>query len=131
MSTENNKTVVRRYIEEVINQGRRELIDEFFAPAMRDRVRGFLSNSGDPFPDGQEEIQDIVAEGDLVMVRLLFRGTHRGEFLGVAPTGKPIEVTGYGTYRLDANAQIMWDTISFEWLDAIEQIGATVHGPAA
>ena len=129
MSTEDNKTIVRRYIDEVINQGKLELIDTFFAPEMRERVKGFLKTGGDPFPDGQEEIQDIVAEGNLVMVRLLYRGTHQGEFLGVAPTGKPIEVTGYGTYRL-ANSQIVWDTICFDWLDALEQIGATINSPS-
>ena len=131
MSLEHNKNVVRRYIDEVINQGRHDLIDEFFVPDMRERVRGFLSGGGDPFPDGREEIQDIIAEGDLVMVRLLLRGTHRGEFLGVAPTGKPIEVPGYGTYRLDDTGRIAWDTITFDWLDALEQIGATIHGPRA
>lgn len=131
MSPNENKAAVRRYIAEVINQGNQSLIDELFVPEMRERVRAFLSSGDDPFPDGHEEIQDIVAEGDLVMVRLLLRGTHRGEFLGVGPTGKTIEVTGYGTYRFDATGRIAWDTISFDWLDALEQIGATIRGPNA
>lgn len=130
MSTENNKLVVRRYIEEVINQGKLEFIDTFFAPDMRERVRGFLTGSDDPFPDGREEIQDLVAEGDMVMARWIFRGTHRGEFMGIAPTGKTIEITGYGTYRFE-NEQIVWDTVSFDWLDALEQIGATIQSPRA
>lgn len=131
MSPNENKAVVRRYITEVINHGDRNLIDELFVPEMRERVRAFLGSGDNPFPDGHEEIQDIVAEGDLVIVRLLFRGTHRGAFLGVAPTGKAIEVTGYGTYRFDATGRIAWDTISFDWLDALEQIGATIQGPVA
>ncbi|HEY3474805.1 MAG TPA: hypothetical protein VGK56_09365 [Anaerolineales bacterium] len=49
MSTESNKRVVRRYIEEVINQGNLELIDTFFSPDMRDRVKGFLTAGDDPF----------------------------------------------------------------------------------
>jgi steroid delta-isomerase-like uncharacterized protein len=125
MSTETNKTVVRRYIEEVINQGNIALIDELFAPPMRKRVRGFLSGGHDAFPDGHEEIQDIVAEGDKVMVRWIFRGTHRGTFLGLPPTGKPVEVIGYGTYVLE-NGQIVWDTMSMEWTDALEQLGAVI-----
>ena len=129
MSTEANKTVVRRYIEEVINGGSLELIDTFFAPEMRARVRGFLTGGDDPFPDGREEIQDLVAEGDMVMARWIFRGTHQGEFMGIAPTGKSIEITGYGTYRFE-NEQIVWDTVSFDWLDALEQIGATIQGPS-
>jgi predicted ester cyclase len=121
--------VVQRYIEEVINQGKLELIDTFFAPDMRERVRGFLTGSNDPFPDGREEIQDLVAEGNMVMARWIFHGTHQGEFMGIAPTGKPVEITGYGTYRFE-NEQIVWDTVSFDWLDALEQIGATIHSPS-
>ena len=128
MSKENNKKVVRRYIEEVINQGNLELIDTFFAPDMRDRVKGFLTASGDPFADGREEIQDLIAEGNMVMARWIFRGTHQGEFLGIAPTGKQIEITGYGTYRLE-NEQIVWDTVCFDWFDALEQIGAIIQSP--
>jgi predicted ester cyclase len=129
MSKESNKLVVQRYIEEVINQGKLELIDTFFAPDMRERVRGFLTGSNDPFPDGREEIQDLVAEGNMVMARWIFHGTHQGEFMGIAPTGKPVEITGYGTYRFE-NEQIVWDTVSFDWLDALEQIGATIHSPS-
>jgi predicted ester cyclase len=128
MSKENNKIVVRRYIEEVINQGNLELIDTCFAPDMREQVKGFLTSSNDPFPDGREEIQELIAEDDIVMVRWIFRGTQQGEFMGIAPTWKPIEITGYGTYRLE-NDQIVWDTVSFDWLAALEQIGATIHGP--
>jgi predicted ester cyclase len=120
---------VRRYIEEVINGGNLELIDTFFAPEMRARVRAFLTGSGeDAFPDGHEDIQDLVAEGDMVMARWIFHGTHLGTFMNIPPTGKPIEVTGYGTYRF-ANEQIVWDTVCFDWLDALEQIGATISGP--
>ena len=129
MSEESNKVVVRRYIEEVINLGKLELIDTFFAPAMQERVRGFLTGNDNPFPDGREEIQDLVAEGNMVMARWIFRGTHQGEFMGIAPTGKSIEITGYGTYRLK-NEQIVWDTVSFDWFDALEQLGATIHGPS-
>ena len=129
MSQESNKLVVQRYIEEVINGGKLELIDTFFAPDMRERVRGFLTGSNDPFPDGREEIQDLVAEGNMVMARWIFHGTHQGEFLGIAPTGKPVEITGYGTYRFE-NELIVWDTVSFDWLDALEQLGATIHGPS-
>ena len=130
MSIERNKKVVRRYIEEVINQGHLELIDTFFAPEMRERVKGFLTTGDDPFPDGREEIQELIAEGNMVMVRWILRGTHQRPFLGIAPTGKSIEITGYGTYRLE-NEQIVWDTVSFDWLDALEQIGATIRGPDA
>jgi predicted ester cyclase len=127
--TEKNKKVVRRYIEEVINEGNHDLIDTLFAPEMHRRVRGFLTSSeNDPFPDGREEICDMIAEEDTVMIRMLFRATHQGTFLGIPATGKQIEITAYGTYRLK-NGQIVWDTICFDWLDALEQMGAEIPTP--
>lgn|SRR5574341_103267 len=128
MTTETNKAIVRRYIEEVINQGNIALIDLLFAPEMRERVKGFLTGGGDPFPDGYEEIQDMVAEGNTVMARWIFHGTHQGLFMGIPPTGKRIEVTGYGTYYLE-NGEIVADTMCMDWYDALEQLGATIMPP--
>ncbi len=124
MSTETNKAAVRRYIEEIINGDNAALIDELFAPHLAERVKAFRAESDRPFPDGREEIQDIVAEGEKVMVRLLFRGTHEREFMGLAPTGKRIEIAGYATYYFE-NGLITWDTFLLDWLDAMEQLGAT------
>ncbi len=128
MTTETNKAVVRRYIEEVINQGDVALVDVLFAPEMRERVKGFLARGDDPFPDGYEEIHDMVAEGDTVIVRWIFRGTHQGQFMGIPPTGKHIEINGYGTYHLK-NGQIVADTMCMDWFDALEQLGATFQLP--
>ena len=128
MSIAANKAVVRSYIEEVINKDKIELIDTFFAPERHDLVRDFLSHDNPPFPDGQEEILDIVAEGEKVMVRWLFKATHLGDFMGIPATGKRIEITGYGTYYFE-NGLIKWDTICFDWLDALEQMGASLSLP--
>jgi predicted ester cyclase len=128
MSAEANKEVVRRYIEEVINQEKFDLIDELFTPEMREKVKSFLMVDNNPFPDGKEIIEDIVAEDNKVMVRLLFTGTHQGEFMGIPATRKRIEITAYGTYYVE-NAQITWDTICFDWLEALEQLGATIKLP--
>jgi steroid delta-isomerase-like uncharacterized protein len=128
MSLEVNKATVRRYIEEVINQKKFALIDELFTIEMREKVKGFLMVDHNPFPDGKEIIEDIVAEDNNVMVRLLFTGTHQGEFMGIPATGKRIEITAYGTYYVE-NSQITWDTICFDWLEALEQLGATIGLP--
>lgn len=130
MSIAANRALVRSYIEEVINKNRFELIDTFFVPERRDLVREFLirDNPNPPFPDAQEEIQDIVAEGNKVMVRWLFKATHQGGFMGIPATGKRIEITGYGTYYLE-NGLIKWDTICFDWLEALKQLGATMVIP--
>jgi len=131
---EQNKEVVRRYIEECINDSSPDgrvllsLVDELFAPERAAMVKQFHSGNNGPFPDGLEEIKDLVAEGDKVMARWIFRATHTGEFLGIPATGKKIEVTGYSVYYFE-DGKIVWDTMSMEWTDAIEQLGARIVPP--
>jgi predicted ester cyclase len=127
---EQNKEVVRRYIEECINAGNMALVDEFFVPERANLVRQFHAGdgSGGPFPDGIEEIKDLVAEGNKVMARWIFRATQTGEIWGIPPTGKAIEVTGYAVYYF-RDGKIEWDTMSIEWTDAIEQLGARIVPP--
>ena len=95
-----NKAVVQRYIEEDINQGNLDVIDTLFSPEMREAVRGFATVADESFPDRYEEIRDLVAEGDTVMVHWIFHGTHQGLFYGIPPTGKQIEISGFGIYYL-------------------------------
>ena len=127
---EHNKSQVRRYIEDCINKGDMALVDTIFAPARRELVKAFHADHEGPFSDGIEEIQDLVAEGDKVMARWIFRATQTGEIFGIPPTGKRIEVTGYAVYYFE-NCQIVWDTMSMEWTDALEQLGATITPPNA
>lgn len=128
MSAETNKAVVRRYIEEVINNNNFDLIDTLFAPEMREQVREHLTGGGDAFPDGVEEIRDIVAEGNIVMVRWNFRGTQRGPFFGVPATGKTIDIVGFAVYYLE-NGQIVDDLMTMDFLGALRQVGATITPP--
>ena len=125
MTTETNKAVVRRYIEEVINGRNLALIDTLFVPEMREAVRGFATVADESFPDRREELRDIVAEGNTVMAHWVFRGTHRGLFYSIPPTGRQIEINGFAIYYLE-NGQIAADSMCMDWLDAIEQLGGTV-----
>jgi len=59
------------------------------------------------FPDWHETIEDIIAEGDKVWVLLTATGTHTGEFLGLAPTGKKITLMTIDIYRI-ANGKLVW-----------------------
>lgn len=130
MTTEEiNKEVVRRYIEEVINQGKVELIDTLFAPELREQVRGYALGGDNPFPDGYEEIRDLVAEGNRVMARWNFRGTHQGTFFGVPATGKAVEFIGFAVYYLE-NGQIVDDLMIMDVYGALRQLGATVALPS-
>jgi predicted ester cyclase len=85
-----NKAADRRYVEEVLNQGNMEVIDELRTDdvqGIRERVTRFRT----AFPDLQVTIETQVAEDDWAVMRLIFHGTHLGPFLGVPPTGKRVE----------------------------------------
>ena len=86
-----NKAVVRRVIDEVMNAGRMDRIDEFYAPRLADAARRWIDPFRASFPDFRMEIVDLVAEGDTVVGWFRCSGTHLGEWLGHAPTGRRFE----------------------------------------
>ena len=100
------KALVRRLFEEVWNQGNLAAIDELFAPSYvrydpaapeAKGLAGFkqlVVRLRTAFPDLHFTLEEVIAEGDKVMSRALLRGTHRGDYLGIAPTGKPVAVKG-------------------------------------
>ena len=103
MSTEQNKALVRQMVEEIFNRGNMSRADEFLAPDFvereelppgipRDRegVKQLTTMLRSAFPDFKATIDDIVAEGDKVVIRQTWSGTHKGEFMGVPPTGKSV-----------------------------------------
>src|SRR5574341_1640002 len=103
MSTEQNKALVRQIVEEVFNRGNVSLADEFLAPDFVDReelppgiprdregVKQLTTMLRSAFPDFKATIDDIVAEGDKVVIRQTWSGTQQGEFMGVPPTGKSV-----------------------------------------
>jgi predicted ester cyclase len=90
--SEENKAMMRR-MGEGINAGEIEAtVDELFAPRAARRVKRLFTEFYTAFPDWREEIVELVAEGNTVAGRFRCSGTHRGEFLGEAPTGKRMEV---------------------------------------
>jgi predicted ester cyclase len=90
--SEENKAMVKRMVE-AINAGEEDAaVDELFAPRVARRVKRLFAEFRSAFPDWQEETVELVAEGDTVAGRFKCSGTHRGEFLGEAPTGKRMEV---------------------------------------
>ena len=90
--SEDNKAMVHRMVEG-INAGVEEAtVDELFAPRAARRVKRLFAEFRTAFPDWQEEIVQLVAEGDAVAGSFRCSGTHRGEFLGEAPTGKRMDV---------------------------------------
>lgn len=109
MSVEGNKAVVRRMMEETLSE---EAIDEVMAPdyfnhaAVAEHQRGIEGAKHiarwmmAAFPDARFAIQDIIAEGDRVAVRVIFSGTHEGEFMGVPPSGRRVSVEHVHWFRV-------------------------------
>ena len=90
--SEENKAMVRRVVE-AINAGEEDTaVEELFAPRTARRVKRLFAEFRSAFPDWHEEAVQLVAEGDTVAGRFRCSGTHLGEFLGEAPTGKRMEV---------------------------------------
>src|SRR5690348_18014673 len=105
MSIEENKAIMRRWLEEATNAKQLEAVDEVFATAFVDHgalpdqppgpagVKWFLSMIWSAFPDWRYSIEDMIAEGDKVVARVTVHGTHRGNFLGIPATGTPVTMT--------------------------------------
>ncbi len=75
------------------------------------------------FPDLRVTIEEMIASGDKVVSRFTLRGTHRGEFLGIAPTGKPVTTSGIVINRI-VDGQIVADWEEYDRLGLMRQIGA-------
>jgi steroid delta-isomerase-like uncharacterized protein len=105
MLAEENKTLLRRYMEEVWEKQNPEALEDFLAPhykrhrsptvasLTREGQKQLLLQFRTAFPDIQITVEEIIAEDDRIAFRSTMRGTHRAEFMGIAPTGKKIEVS--------------------------------------
>ena len=99
--SERNKAVVRSLVEEVLNGGRMEVIEELYAPALVEEARAWIAPFRASFPDVHMEIIDLIAEGDSVVGRFTCSGTHLGDWMGYAPTGRRFEaIDEVGIYRV-------------------------------
>ena len=88
-----------------------------------DDVKRFMGEFQEAFPDFHTEIEDQIAEEDKVVTRWTMRGTHRGEFRGIAPTGNALEITGIGIFRFSEGKVVeSWD--NFDQLGMMRQLGA-------
>jgi steroid delta-isomerase-like uncharacterized protein len=135
-STEQNLALVRRAVDEVWNRADYSrldeiLVDDFIVHAtgtMEDLhgpagVKAFYTTLHEAFPDLAFTIEDQVASGDRVVTRWSARGTHRGAFEGIAPTGKQVELTGIDIDRIvDGRVVECWPQV--DQLGLLVQLGA-------
>ena len=135
MSREANKAIPRRITDEAWNRGNLAILDELVAPdfvrhtPLRPEgihgIEGFkdhVARLRAGFPDAQFLIEDEIAEGDRVVNRWTFRGTHRGDFAGIPATGKAVTMTAIGIVRIaDGKIAEIWDEA--DAMGVLQQLG--------
>jgi steroid delta-isomerase-like uncharacterized protein len=134
MSAEENKELVRRFVEEFWNEGNADAAEELMAPDAEiymptgervdlEGLKDFAGAFRVSFPDWHSTFEELVAEGDRVAERWTGRGTHRGELLGLAPTDRRVEVPGSVFYRI-VDGKIMGFRGQLDMLGLMRQLGA-------
>jgi predicted ester cyclase len=104
MSAEENKSLARREQEELWNHsGDLDAAEELFAAGEAEAAKQQAADFRRGFPDVTSTIEDLIAEGDKVVARWRSRATHRGDYMGIAPSGKEVEFTGISIYRIEGN----------------------------
>lgn len=137
MSSERNKALIQRLFDEVLNAGNFGLLDQLIgasyvehnpvanqaagAAGVRDRIRDLRK----AFPDLRFVLDELVGEGEVVAARYHWQGTHKGTFLGIAPTGRRLSVRGMDFYRLEDGRVIEhWDVVDeFGMLSQLGDLG--------
>jgi steroid delta-isomerase-like uncharacterized protein len=137
MSTETNIAICRRMIDQVYNQKRPDLIPEFYTEDVVYHLSGAdhdvrigigdeierMTMALTAFPDLQLTVDDEIAQGEKVVFRWTVTGTHQGEFMSIAPTGKMVTRSGSAIYRLvDGKIAEFW--LFADDLDLLRQLGA-------
>lgn len=136
-SIDEMKAIARRITEEAWNKGDLSVIDELFAPdfvdhnphggTSRDRegYKNFIQQVRAAFLDLQNRDEDLVAEGDKVVSRWTTRATHRGKWMGIAPTGKQVVGSGIIIWRIvDGRVVERWN--NYDALGLLRQVGMDV-----
>jgi len=141
MSTEQNKAIARRIYEDVISQGKFELIGQLFHPAFYDHsnppgwpqgpegARQIIGYFRTAFDGWTVTVEDAIAEDDRVAIRLTSRGTHAGEFFGIPPTGRPVVMPGVQVLRFQ-DGRVVEHWAFHDDMGVMRQLGALPAQPA-
>jgi predicted ester cyclase len=137
LSLEENKAIARRWNDEIWSKGSLAAIDELFATDFvshypgeptpnRESYKQWVTMNFAAFADVHCTIDDIVAERDKVVIRWTWRLTHtKGEYMGIAPTGKRVTMTGISILRI-AGGKIVEEWGNTDDLGMMQQLGAKV-----
>jgi steroid delta-isomerase-like uncharacterized protein len=140
MSTEAQLKDAYRRIIDAISQGDAAGLDELLAPDVvdhnaipdqapgRDGFKQWMAAARTAFPDMRGTVEEVIAKGDRVAARMTWHGTHRGDFVGVGPTGKRVSFSAFHLVRFSQGRAVEWWGTA-DLLGALQQLGATVAGP--
>ena len=124
MLTEDNKTLVRRAIE-ARNANDVDAFVAFFPTGWHEGVRRAFNSVTEAFPDVQITIEELVGEGDKVVSRWSFQGTHLGLYQDIPATGNKVNYTGIDIYTI-ADGKVVSVVRETDNLVVLQQIGVTV-----
>jgi steroid delta-isomerase-like uncharacterized protein len=136
MATEQNKALIVRFVEELFNRGNLGIVGEIFAPDFidheqlppgipngREGVKVLTTMLRSAFPDFKATIDDILAEGDKVVIRMTWSGTQKGEFMGVPATGKRVSFGVIDIVRI-TNGKLVEHWGQMDSMSLMQQLGA-------
>jgi steroid delta-isomerase-like uncharacterized protein len=139
MSTEHNRTIIRGFYEDGFNKGDLEAVRAYISPGFvsHNPIIGSLPPGFEgykqlvaihrkAFPDIRVKIEEMIVNVDRVVVRWTWRGIHQSYFMGVAPTGLQVTVTGMHIFRI-AHGKIAESWVNWDTYGLMQQIG---HSPA-
>ena len=134
MSTEQLKSAAKQFIEQGFNQKNLSAVEEYFSadlvdhalppslPTGREGRKMFYGAFLSAFPDMHVHIDDLLAEGDKIVARWSAHGTHKGELMGIPPTGKQVNVTGIAIDRFENGKSVEhWEV--FDQMGLMQQLG--------
>ena len=135
MSARANERTVRRIYDELWNERRLEIADDLIAegatnydtglvpmPFSPEEMKGTVQIVTVAFPDNRHEVEEVITQGDTVVLRCTLTGTHEGPFMGIPPTGRRIEVNEIHIYRLEAGKAVE-HRVGRDDLGAMRQLG--------
>jgi predicted ester cyclase len=133
---EQNKALVRRWMEEGFNKRNLKVVDEIFVETFsingvvisRENLKQSMRRRFTAFPDLHVTIEEIIGEGDKVGIWYTAQGTHRGEFEGISPTGRQVSWFGFDLLRVEGR-KIAQGRFIDDSLGLMRRLGATLSPP--
>ncbi len=137
MSTEENKAIIRRWIEEAWNKGNVDVADELYTADFKAKdsndptkvlrgpegIKQYVIESRAAFPDIRFTIDHLVAEGDTVVGAFTIRGTHKGDLFGIPPTGKSAVFSAVDIWRFEGGKIAERHLAVMDRLSILQQLG--------